>query len=88
MEEARSTTTPVNSNPESTKLGKHTEDEKDATRYGSIVGSLYNAMKTRTDLCVAAISLGTHVDRSCQVHFVAANCPLPYSKGTMDHSLM
>lgn len=64
---------------------ENTLNEKGASSYRSIIDRLlYIDIETRPNLCVAASSLGLHVEHQCDHHIVAAKHVLKYLKGTLE----
>lgn len=85
MRECKPVRTPNSSGTEIRETDKNALDENGASTYRSIVESLlYIATKTRPDFCVAANSLGAHVDYPCDYHMVATKLVLRYLKGTLE----
>lgn len=85
MSKCKPIRTPMNSGTEARENGENALDEKGASTYRDIVGSLLCfATKTRPDLCVAASSLESHVERPCDNHMFAATRVLQFLKGALE----
>lgn len=84
MAEWKAMSTPMNSSTELRGNDNNTLDEKGASTYRIIIGSLlYSAIETRPEFCVAASTLGSYVERPCDHDMAAAKLVLRYLKGTL-----
>ena len=88
LKQAKSRSTPMNSNIKLTQAEESDILDKDTYRYSELVGSLlYLSVCTRPDIAQAVGALTRYMAKPSMEHWTAAKAVLRYIAGTLDHGI-